>query len=187
MSINCRSRGKVLWFLGSLLAAAGGLVSCEWETSPSAAPPISVTPPTLVQEQPTRIDSEEKQAATEEPPLGETPPLDPNSAEYPTRVTPQEKEVAKALSGETVHLMFQLSIAEAPDYDPFQDLGKIKLAWRQTAGPPVEILDATSSRARAVMPNVDALTELVFVLEASNSSGVRQVELTVAVHPSVAR
>jgi hypothetical protein len=79
--------------------------------------------------------------------------------------------------------MNQLSIAEAPDYDPFQDLGKISLSWRQTAGPPVQILDATSSRARALMPKVDAPTPLVFVLEASNASGKRQTELIIMVHP----
>jgi hypothetical protein len=121
------------------------------------------------------------------PLLGETLPLDPDSAEYLIRVTPQAKEVANAISGATVRLTNQLSIVEAPDYDPFQDLEKIKLAWRQTVGPPVEILDANSSRARAVMPNVDAPTNLVFVLEASNSSGARRVELTVTVHPSRTR
>jgi hypothetical protein len=118
---------------------------------------------------------------------GKPPRLDPDSAEYLTRVTPQAAEVAKAISGTTLRLMNQLSIAETPDYDPFQDLGKIKLTWRQTLGVAVEILDANSSRARALMPNVSAPSQLVFALEASNASGLRRVELTVTVIPRATR
>lgn len=125
----------------------------------------------------------EEYAASDDLRLGKTPRLDPDSAEYLARVTPQAAETTKSISGTTVRLMNQLSIAETPDYDPFQDLGKINLTWRQTHGIAVELLDANSSRARAVMPDVSAPSHLVFTLEATNASGQRRVELTVTVLP----
>jgi hypothetical protein len=155
------------------------VVACQGEW-PFQPPPRLAT---QVQGQPVLISVVEKRPDGQSDPLAETPRLDPSSAQYLARVTPQRKEIAKTTSGATLRLMNQLSIAEAPDYDPFEDLGKIKVAWRQIAGPKVEILDANSSRARALMPHVVAPTVLVFVLEASNASGTRGVELTVTVNP----
>lgn len=186
MSINQQHPAIALRILAALLGATTVLAGCRSEAPSSTATRVAIASPSDVQMRPA-ANAGEQRAATEEGRRGETPRLDPNSAEYLARVTPQAKESAKAASGTTVHLMNQLSIAEAPDYDPFQDLGKIKLSWRQTAGPPVQILDGNSSRARALMPNVDAPTPLVFVLEASNTNGKRQAELTIMVHPRMTK
>jgi hypothetical protein len=184
MSITREFLAIAFWVIGGLLRTAGVLAGCQSDFPSSITHTVPAVSPGDMQVRPATKAGEQR-AATEAGRLGETRRLDPNGAEYLARVTPRAKESAKAASGTTVRLTNQLSIAEAPDYDPFQDLGKIKLSWRQTAGPPVQILDADSPQARALMPIVDGPTPLVFVVEASNTSGKRQAELTIMVHPRV--
>jgi hypothetical protein len=110
------------------------------------------------------------------------PPVDPQSSQYLEMISTPSRPVM-GLSQARFRLWGKLQYAELPDWDPSMNLHQINSCWMQVAGKSVKINNSTGTKSEVLLPEVDKVERIEFLLLMKNASGVVSRRLLVDVHP----